>query len=250
MGSLGQRSLSASARRRRGAYIPRRSHSESGLGDVMTTYTVSSSSTTAVEAPKARELWILGRRRRFLVPGSYQWRGLALLGGLTLLLLAALDAALIALVRSGSSQVLQAAPELRHLVLGQDRDLLQLIVAGSIVTLVGVLLVGLLESHRTAGPIYNLSRALQRYPLDGPRTRLKLRKDDHFRELERAFNKMAGDLEARSLARVSELARITSRLQQAADGLTRPGGYDAETQGTLRSLAFDLHKLGEDIERR
>ena len=216
----------------------------------MTTYTVSSSSTTAVEGQKAREIWILGRRRRFLVPGSYQWRTLALLGGLTLLLLAALDVALIALVRSGSSQVLQAAPELRSLVLGQDRDIVQLIVAGSVVTFLGVLLVGLLESHRTAGPIYNLSRALERYPMDGLRTRLKLRKDDHFRELERAFNKMAGDLEARSLARVGELARITSRLQQSADALTRPGGYDAETQTTLRSLAFDLHKLGEDIERR
>jgi len=61
---------------------------------------------------------------------------------------------------------------------------------------------------------------------------------------------MAADLEARALGRVTELARITSRLQQAADGLTRPGGYDAEAQAALRTLAFDLHKLGEDIERR
>ena len=215
----------------------------------MTTYTVSSSSTT-VEEQKARELPILGRRRRFLVPGTYQWRSLALLGGFTLLLLAALDAALVALVRTGSAQVLQVAPELRDLVLGQDRDLVQLIFAGSLITFVGVLAVGLLETHRTAGPIYNLARVLERYPQDGPRTRVKLRKDDHFQELERSFNKMAGDLEARSLARVAELARITSRLQQAADGLTRPGGYDAETQTQLRTLAFDLHKLGEDIERR
>jgi methyl-accepting chemotaxis protein len=258
MQPFGQGSLTADARARRGAYIPRRlgpggeSRPVHRLrpGDVMTTYSVSSSSTSAVGEQKTKELPILGRRRRFLVPGSYQWRSLALLGGLTLLLLAALDMALFALVRSGSSQVLQAAPELRALVLGQDRDLLQLVLAGSVVTLFGVLLVGLLESHRTAGPIYNLTRALERYPLDGPRTRLKLRKDDHFRDLERSFNKMAAELEARSLARVAELARITSRLQQAADGLTRPGGYDAETQGTLRSLAFDLHKLGEDIERR
>jgi methyl-accepting chemotaxis protein len=216
----------------------------------MTTYTVSSSSTSAVEEGKPRDLPILGRRRRFLVQGSYQWRSLALLGGLTLLLLAALDAALVALVQSGSTHVLQVAPELRDLVLGQDRDLLQLIVVGSVVTFVGVLLVGMLETHRTAGPLHNLIRALERYPQEGPRTRLKLRKDDHFRDLERAFNKMAADLEARSLARVAELARITSRLQQAADALTRPGGYDAETQATLRRLAFDLHKLGEDIERR
>jgi hypothetical protein len=91
---------------------------------------------------------------------------------------------------------------------------------------------------------------MERYPVDGLRTRVRLRKDDHFQNLERAFNKMASDLEARSLARVAELARITSRLQQSADSLTQPGGYDAETQATLRSLAFDLHKLGEDIERR
>ena len=216
----------------------------------MTTYTESSSSTRAVEEGGRREFWILGRRRRFLVPGVYQWRSLALLGGLTLLLVAALDAALIVLVETGSAHVLQIAPELRTFVSGQDRDMERLIVLGSMVTFIGVLLIGLLETHRTAGPVFNLTRALERFPIDGVRTRLKFRKDDHFPELEQAFNKMAADMEARALARVAELARITSRLQQAADGLTRPGGYDAEAQTTLRTLAFDLHKLGEDIERR
>ena len=216
----------------------------------MTTYTESSSSTRAVEEGGRREFWILGRRRRFLVPGVYQWRSLALLGGLTLLLVAALDAALIVLVETGSAHVLQIAPELRTFVSGQDRDMERLIVLGSMVTFIGVLLIGLLETHRTAGPVFNLTRALERFPIDGVRTRLKFRKDDHFPELEQAFNKMAADMEARALARVAELARITSRLQQAADGLTRPGGYDAEAQATLRTLAFDLHKLGEDIERR
>jgi methyl-accepting chemotaxis protein len=215
----------------------------------MTTYTESSTSTRAVEEGSSR-VWILGRRRRFLVPGVYQWRSLVLLGGLTLLLVGALDAALIALVETGSAHVLQIAPELRSFVVAQDRDLERLIVLGSLVTLIGVLLIGLLETHRTAGPLHNLTRALERFPVDGLRTRLKFRRDDHFPELERAFNKMAADLESRALARVSELARITSRLQQSADGLTRPGGYDAETQTTLRSLAFDLHKLGEDLERR
>ena len=216
----------------------------------MTTYTESSSSPRAVEEGGRREFWILGRRRRFLVPGVYQWRSLALLAGLTLLLVAALDAALIVLVETGSAHVLQIAPELRTFVSGQDRDMERLIVLGSMVTFIGVLLIGLLETHRTAGPVFNLTRALERFPIDGVRTRLKFRKDDHFPELEQAFNKMAADMEARALARVAELARITSRLQQAADGLTRPGGYDAEAQAALRTLAFDLHKLGEDIERR
>jgi methyl-accepting chemotaxis protein len=219
----------------------------------MTTYTESTSTAApaaVVEQDKPRKIWLLGRRRRFLVPGAYQWRTLALLGGLTLLLVAALDAALIALVETGSAHVLQVAPELQAFVAGQDRDVERLIVVGSIATLLGVLLIGLLETHRTAGPIHSLSRAMERYPVDGLRTRVRLRKDDHFQNLERAFNKMASDLEARSLARVAELARITSRLQQSADSLTQPGGYDAETQATLRSLAFDLHKLGEDIERR
>src|SRR6185369_5654201 len=187
-------------------------------GDVMTTYTESSSSTRAVEESGSREVWILGRRRRFVVPGAYQWRSLALLGGLTVLLMGALDAALIALVESGSAHVLQIAPELRAFLVGQDRDMERLIVVGSLVTVIGVLMIGLLETHRTAGPLYNLTRALERFPIDGLRTRLRFRKDDHFPELEQAFNKMAADLEARALGRVTELARITSRLQQAADG--------------------------------
>src|SRR5678815_940932 len=105
-------------------------------------------------------------------------------------------------VETGSAHLLQVAPELQTLVVGQDRDLERLIVIGSLVTLIGVLLIGLLETHRTAGPLYNLTRALERFPIDGVRTRLKFRKDDHFPELEQAFNKMATDLEARSLARV------------------------------------------------
>ena len=85
----------------------------------MTTYTESSSSARAVEEGGAREVWLLGRRRRFLVPGVYQWRSLALLCGLTVLLVGALDAALIALVETGSAHVLQVAPELRSFVVGQ-----------------------------------------------------------------------------------------------------------------------------------
>ena len=100
----------------------------------MTTYTESSSSTRAVEEGGRREFWILGRRRRFLVPGVYQWRSLALLGGLTLLLVAALDAALIALVESGIAYVLQIAPELRAFLVGQDRDMERLILLGSLVS--------------------------------------------------------------------------------------------------------------------
>jgi drug/metabolite transporter (DMT)-like permease len=139
----------------------------------MTTYTESTSTAapaSVVEQDKPREIWLLGRRRRFRVPGAYQWRTLALLGGLTLLLVAALDAALIALVETGSAHVLQVAPELQAFVAGQDRDVERLIVVGSIVTLIGVLLIGLLETHRTAGPIHSLSRAMERYPLDGLRT--------------------------------------------------------------------------------
>ena len=215
----------------------------------MTTYSVSSPTST-VEGRRTREFLVLGRRRRFLLPGTYQWRTLALVSGLSLALLAALDLALIQLVRSGSDQVLQVAPELRALVLGQDRDLVRLILVGSGLTFLGVLAVAVLETHRTAGPLLNVARTLERFGTDGPQVRLKLRKDDHFPEVEQAFNRMASEIEARSLKRVAELARITAQLRQAADSLTRPGGYDAHAQAHLRALAFDLQKLGEDVERR
>jgi methyl-accepting chemotaxis protein len=212
----------------------------------MTTYSVSTpTSAKSAEEAGLRDLWILGRRRRISVPGGWQWRTVALVGGLTLTMLIALDVALIRLVLSGSSQVIRVAPELRHLLVGQDRDLVLLIVLGSIVTFVGVLAMALLETHRTAGPVHKLARTLEHFASDGPQTRLRLRRDDHFLELERAFNAMAAELEARSLRRVAELARITAQVRQTAEG-----GCDAETQAQLRALAFDLQKLGEDVERR
>src|SRR6185436_14917091 len=102
----GQTAASVGASGRARTYIPARLRLQNAgsparrfrRGDVMTTYTESSSSARAVEEGAARDVWVLGRRRRFLVPGVYQWRSLVLLGGLTLLLVGALDAALIALV--------------------------------------------------------------------------------------------------------------------------------------------------------
>jgi hypothetical protein len=203
----------------------------------------------APPAGMARDVWLLGRRRSFLVPGTYQIRWVLMVGALAAVLLAALNAALYKLLAVGSDQIVALAPELAEIIRAQDRDLMSLILVGSAIALAGVMAVALLETHRTAGPLYNLARTLDRLREDGPWVRLTLRKDDHFREIETAFNRMATEIEARAMERGREALRIAEGVRNTAETLTRPGGYDAGAQTRLRLLSVELQKLGEILQR-
>ena len=193
--------------------------------------------------------WLLGRRRRFLVPGRYQRRALFFVGALSALLLTAVNVSLYLLLRSGSAEVLRQSPELAAILLGQDRDLMLLIVLASVVTYVGILLVTLLETHRTAGPLFALRRTMDQLASGIP-AELRLREDDGLRELQVVWTRLIACLTSRARARARVLAEAAEAIEREAKALTRPGGYDAAAQERLRSIAHEVRAVQQELEHR
>jgi methyl-accepting chemotaxis protein len=163
-------------------------------------------------AETAWRIPLLLRRRRFVVDPRSQWRASAMVGGLVLLLLVLLDLSLILAGTHSRQAALQAAPELGRLLRAQDRLEILLLVAISVVFLIGVLVVGLLETHRTAGAAYAIERGLERLGEARFGTRVRLRKGDNLQSLAEAFNRAASRLEAAAREEIAELDEIAADL--------------------------------------
>jgi methyl-accepting chemotaxis protein len=190
---------------------------------------------------------ILDQRRRILLNPAFQLRAVVSISGLTLLLVAGVDATYFALQQTLTARTLAIAPELKEMLRGQDQLEMAWILVGSVVFMLGVAAVTFIESHRTAGPIYKLARTMERTGAEGPVLRLRLRKDDHFREIEEIFNGMASSLQVRASMRSSETRRILDEVDEAVEALSRPGVPPSDVQNRLRVVAADLQKLEESI---
>lgn len=195
------------------------------------------SDTGAASPARAEEAtWrvpLLWRRRRFVVDPRPQLRASAMVGGLVLLLLVLLDASLMLAGAQRREAALQVAPELGELLRAQDRVEVALLAAISIVFLIGVLVVGLLETHRTAGAAYALARALDRLAEGRLSARVRLRKGDNLQAIADAFNRAASRLEANARAEADELDRIASL-----------PGAPADVAAQVRALAARKRLLG------
>jgi hypothetical protein len=152
---------------------------------------------TAAEAfPKSETVGL--RRRRILVDARYQtWSG-ALIGGVALVLLLLLNASLI--VQHPAATAVAGAVT-RPMSGGADRASWVLLFLGSAAFLGGVVLVGLLESHRTAGAAYAIRRAVDALREGRSDVRVHLRRGDHLQELARAINQLAETIDGERLGR-------------------------------------------------
>jgi len=124
------------------------------------------------------------RRRQLVVDARYQLRAGVLVGLVALVLLVLLNAALIVPHRAATT----GSPSLLH---GQDQSAFVLVLLGSAVFLGGVIAIGVLESHRTAGAAYAIRRAVEALREGEPEIRIRLRKGDHLQDLARAVNQLA-----------------------------------------------------------
>jgi methyl-accepting chemotaxis protein len=171
------------------------------------------------------------RRRSILVRRRYQLRAAVLVTAVALVLLVFLNLALYSASAARTDRLLTESPELARYVESQDRVLVLLVVLGSSVFLVGVFLVSLLETHKTAGACVNLARRLQEIESGRYDTELRLRRDDHLRDLEPAFNRMCRELQQRTWDDVETLESIASRLERSG------GAVDAS------AVAVELRRL-------
>jgi hypothetical protein len=133
------------------------------------------------------------RRRRYVVDARYQFRAGILVGLTAVVLLVLLNASLIVNEPSTASAVGAAA---RPAADGQDRAALALLLLGSGVFVAGVILVGLLESHRTAGAAFAIRRAVDAIRDGHPEIRVRLRRRDHLQDLARSINRLAETIDS------------------------------------------------------
>lgn len=155
------------------------------------------------------------RRRRFVVDRRYQFRAAFFAVAVAMLLLLLLNLSLLFTSRQSAEAAKTVAPEFSDFIEAQDRVQMGLVATGSIVFLVGVFLVSILESHRTAGAAFKIGRALDRIRDGRLDVRLKLRRGDNLHELASAANGMAGALHERAWQDVEALEAIAARAEQA-----------------------------------
>ena len=112
------------------------------------------------------------RRRRYVVDARSQLRAGILVGFLTLALLVLLNVSIF----TGHEA---------------DRSSWVLLLTGSVVFFTGIVAIGVLETHRTAGAAFAIRRTIDALR-DGQRgARVRLRRSDHLQELAEAVNALA-----------------------------------------------------------
>lgn len=178
------------------------------------------------------------RRRSFLVNRRYQLRVAALVAAVALVLLVFLNLTIYSHGTESTARALRAEPQLEAYVKAQDRVMISLVVLGSLVFLVGVFLVSVLETHKTAGACINLTARMDDIRRGRYGTALRLRHDDNLRELEPAFNAMSQALQQATWDDVEVLEELARRIERS------PGDLDPA------AIASELHALSARMRDR
>lgn len=165
----------------------------------------------------ARKSLLLGQRRSFLVNKRYQLRASLLTATVVLVLLVFMNLILYSTTMRSAEQVLADAPELAAVIKAQDRIELYLIILASFVYLLGVFMITILETHRTAGAAHNLKLRLAELRRGQYKTELRLRKGDNLRDLESAFNAMTRSLQDRTWEDVETLGQLALEAESLSD---------------------------------
>ena len=185
----------------------------------------------------------LGRRRNYMVDPSYQVRSaiIAVLGMAFLIVFASAQFHLVSL--ENARNFAKSAPLLAGAAgKGELRSVLYLVGVGLFFVAV-VFAIEILETHKTAGVVYKVTRGLRE--VEGGRwgTRLALRKNDNFKEMEEAFNASTRalrdelDQDLRGLQGIEGQVRLTAREFESGN---REGALVL-----LRQVAGELQSLRE-----
>ncbi|MFQ5767773.1 MAG: hypothetical protein ACE5ID_07305 [Acidobacteriota bacterium] len=183
---------------------------------------------------------IFGRRRNFLINSPYQHR-LSIITTLLALLPPAIFFGIYELITAeGSRLIVEANPSLAPLVRGQDRTESLLILAAVLFYGLGVYLVSLLESHKTAGFVYRIDVRLKELAQGHYGGAVRPRRDDSFTHLADSINELSATLRKRTEDDLGLLAEIGTSLESLLAGLG-PSAAGAERlqalQGRIEAFA-------------
>ena len=186
---------------------------------------------------------IFGRRRRMVVHGGYQHR-LSLFTALLALLPPGLFFGIYYLMTAESSRrLVEASPSLEPLIRVQDRKEALLVLAALLFYGLGVYLVALLESHRTAGLLHRVQGHLAELGEGHFTGRLHPRRDDHFIEVADSVNRLTESLKRRTEEDIALLDDLALALDEAVAGMGPVGGRPRDRLGELRGRIEALRTL-------
>lgn len=174
----------------------------------------------------------LSPRRQYLINRRRQVRSALLVAVVVLLLLMPLNYSLHTVREQETMTITASNPELKPLMLSRDRTELIVGLVASVVILVGVFVLTIIETHRTAGAAFALVRRLDEIGEGQYGTRLTLRGGDNLREVEGPFNAMVDALRTRAIDEANELETLARK----ANEIVVPQEAEAIAH-RLRSLA-------------
>jgi len=186
---------------------------------------------------------LLGRRRNYMVDPSYQVRSaiIAVLGMAFLIVFASALFHLASL--ENARNFAKSAPFIAGAAgKAELRSVLYLVGVGLFFVAV-VFAIEILETHKTAGVVYKVTRGLREVEAGRWGTRLALRRNDNFKEMEEAFNASTRalrdelDQDLRGLQGIEGQVRLTAREFEAGN---REGALVL-----LRQVAGELQALRE-----
>jgi len=145
-----------------------------------------------------------------------QYRSAALTSGLSLILLIIVNVAFSFLRNTQSIVLAAASPQLRPVLEAQDARIGTMLIVVSIFFVAGVFAITIAETHRTAGAVFALQKALDRVRVGDFQTMLRLRPRDTLLDLRFPFNDMLNSLRNRALAEATELEELAAEVESGA----------------------------------
>ena len=136
-------------------------------------------------------MWGLGQRRTFLIDGRSQLRTTVLASVVVAVVLTVLLVTLHVSRERATDALVAHVPSLGEALAAQNRIELMFQLASAVVFLAMVIVMTLLETHKTAGAAFNLSRQMDKVRAGEYGTRVTLRSGDNLQNLGHAFNEMS-----------------------------------------------------------
>ncbi len=160
--------------------------------------------------------WMFSMRRRYVIDRPYQFKALLLSMYTALLPLVAFNVLGFLHGRTVAELTLSAAPQLQEQMLRYQRNTMLAYLAFTVLFFAGLAWLKILESHRTAGPAYRLSRSLEQVRDGQYDLTVRLRKTDHLGEVADNFNDALQSIRHREGREIAELNELVSELASIA----------------------------------
>jgi hypothetical protein len=168
------------------------------------------------QATTGRRSWGLGQRRTFVVDRRQLRTTIIVASVVTVVLAGLLFSLHVARERATEAMVTQM-PSLADAMAAQNRTALAFQLTGALVFLAMVVVVTLLETHKTAGAAFNLTRQMGNIRDGEYGTRVTLRRGDNLQAVAHTFNEMSIALDERFWRDIELLDGLVQQAQRVSN---------------------------------